>query len=115
MDRRIENIISKMEEDPGACEISALAESISLSVSRFRHLFKQETGDTPSRYLKLVRFRKAEKLIRTTFIPIKEILIIVGLSSDSHFWREFRRSYGMSPAEYRDAFRLTRDASEKKN
>jgi AraC family transcriptional regulator, arabinose operon regulatory protein len=104
MDRRIENIISKMEEDPGACEISALAESIGLSVSRFRHLFKQQTGTTPSRYLKVVRFKRAELLIRTTFIPIKEILIIVGLSSDSHFWREFRQSYGMSPADYRNVY-----------
>lgn len=114
MDRRIENIISQMEEDPGSCEISALAQSVGLSVSRFRHLFKHETGETPSRYLKLVRFRRAELLIRTTFIPIKEILIIVGLKSDSHFWREFRHAYGMSPAEYRDAFGLTRDGSQNK-
>ena len=112
MDRRIESVISKMNEDPGSCEISELAESISLSVSRFRHLFEQETGETPSKYLKVIRFRKAELLIRTTFIPIKEVLVIVGLSSDSHFWREFRQSYGMSPAEYRDSFGLTRDGSD---
>jgi AraC family transcriptional regulator of arabinose operon len=115
MDRRIENIITTMEEDPGSCEISALAESISLSVSRFRHLFKQETGSTPARYLKIIRMTKAELLIRTTFFPIKEILIKVGLSSDSHFWREFRQTYGMSPAEYRHVHGLTRDVREDKN
>ena len=115
MDRRIEIIVSKMETDPGSCEISALAKSISLSTSRFRHLFKQQTGSTPSRYLKLVRLQKAEELIRTTFVPIKEILIIVGLKSDSHFWREFRQTYGMSPAEYRNVHRLTTDGSHEEN
>lgn len=112
MDRRIELIISRMNEDPGSCEINALAESIKLSVSRFRHLFKQQTGTTPTRYLKHVRFKQAEILIRTTFLPIKEILIKVGVNSDSHFWREFRLTYGMSPAEYRDAHGLTKETSQ---
>ena len=113
MDRRIEIIVSRMEEDPGSCEIEALAKSINLSVSRFRHLFKQQTGTTPTRYLKLVRFKQAELLIRTTFLPIKKIIIKVGVNSDSHFWREFRLTYGMSPAEYRDAHRLTKETSQK--
>jgi AraC family transcriptional regulator of arabinose operon len=115
MDRRIETTIMMMENDPGGCEISALAASISLSVSRFRHLFNQQTGTTPSRYLKTVRFERAERLIRTTFVPIKEIVTEVGCSSDSHFWREFRQRYGMSPSKYREVHGLTHDGSKKKN
>jgi transcriptional regulator GlxA family with amidase domain len=114
MDRRIEIVISKMKSDPGSCQISALAQSIKLSVSRLRHLFKQETGVTPARYLKAIRLQKAELLIRTTFMPLKEILIRVGLRSDSHFWREFRKAYGMSPADYRNVYGLTTDGSKKK-
>jgi AraC family transcriptional regulator of arabinose operon len=105
MDRRIEICISKIESDPASCELSALAELVDLSPSRFRHLFKEETGLTPSRYLKLVRYRKAAVLLRTTFISIKAILLGVGLNSDSHFVRDFRQIYGMSPTEYRTAKR----------
>jgi transcriptional regulator GlxA family with amidase domain len=115
MDRRIEIVKFKMESDPASCQISALAASVKLSVSRFRHLFQQETGVTPARYLKAIRLQKAELLIRTTFVPVKEILIKVGLRSDSHFWREFRKAYGMSPADYRNMYGLTTDGSKKKS
>ncbi|HEY6803460.1 MAG TPA: helix-turn-helix transcriptional regulator [Pyrinomonadaceae bacterium] len=102
MDRRIERVINKMESDPASCTPSALAASIRLSESRFRHLFKQETGMTPAQYLKLVRLKKAALLLTTTYNSIKAILIKVGLTSHTHFIRDFRQLYGMSPTEYRN-------------
>jgi transcriptional regulator GlxA family with amidase domain len=52
MDRRIELIASKIKANTAApWDIPALAALVNLSPSRFRHLFKQETGTTPAQYL----------------------------------------------------------------
>jgi AraC family transcriptional regulator of arabinose operon len=68
MDRRIELIIARIKTDPAtAWDFAALAVLVNLSPSRFRHLFKQETGATPAQYLKEVRLRRAAKLLRNVF------------------------------------------------
>jgi transcriptional regulator GlxA family with amidase domain len=102
MDRRIERVINTMESDPALCTPRALAASIRLSNSRFRHLFKQEVGTTPAKYIKQLRLQKAALLLTTTYDPLKTILRKVGLTSSTHFLRDFREMYGMSPGEYRN-------------
>ncbi|HEY8228286.1 MAG TPA: helix-turn-helix transcriptional regulator [Pyrinomonadaceae bacterium] len=104
MDRRIEVVISRMEDHPAkAWETSELADLVNLSASRLRHLFKQETGTTPAQYLKTIRLRHAAILLRTTFMSIKEIAMSVGLTTASYFVREFRKSYGMTPTAFRNS------------
>jgi AraC family transcriptional regulator of arabinose operon len=106
MDRRIDIIISKFKKDTAApWDISTLAVLVNLSPSRFRHLFKQETGTTPAQYLKELRLVKAEKMLRTTFLSIKQILKQVGIRSNAHFVRDFRRKYGTTPTAYRRTIR----------
>ena len=106
MDRRIEIIITKMKKDLTASwDTPTLALLVNLSPSRFRHLFKQETGTTPAQYLKHIRLVKAEKMLRTTFLSIKQILKQVGIASNAHFVRDFRRKYGTTPTAYRRTIR----------
>ena len=104
MDRRIELVISRIEsETPSAWDTTTLARLVSLSPSRFRHLFKQETGTSPAQYVKYFRMRKAQLMLRTTFLSVKEILKQVGLRSNSHFVRDFRKINGVTPTAYRKA------------
>src|SRR5690349_15035540 len=101
MDRRIIIVTSRIESDPGTCRPSELAQLVHLSPSRLRHLFKTETGTPLSQYLKTVRLRQAEVLLRTTFLSIKEIVIQLGMTSSSNFARTFKKRYGLSPTAYR--------------
>ena len=106
MDRRIELIASKIKANTAApWDTAGLAALVNLSPSRFRHLFKQETGTTPAQYLKEFRLRKAEKMLRTTFLSIKQILKQVGIASNAHFVHDFRRKYGTTPTAYRRTIR----------
>jgi len=92
MDRRIEVVISKMEgQISKSWEIGELARLVNLSASRLRHLFKRETGKTLAQYLKYHRLQRAELLLRTTFLTVKEIANQVGLTTGSHFVREFKK------------------------
>jgi AraC family transcriptional regulator of arabinose operon len=105
MDQRIQIVQSAIEKD---CRrpwtITALAKLVNLSPSRLRHLFKAETGLTTNQFLREVRLREAEKLLRTTFLRVKEIMNRVGFLDESHFGHEFKKTYGLSPSKYRGAF-----------
>ena len=108
MDRRIELVISRIKSEIAtAWDVKTLAAMVNLSPSRFRHLFKQETGTGPAQYLKEYRLRKAEKLLRTTFLSVKQVLKHVGLGSNAHFVHDFRKKYGMTPTAYRRAVGYT--------
>jgi AraC-like DNA-binding protein len=102
MDRRVELVISQIETDvAGAWETAELAALVHLSASRFRHLFKEETGLTLSGYLRERRLERAEFLLRTTFFSIKEVMSEAGMSSMSHFVQYFKQRYGVTPTAYR--------------
>jgi transcriptional regulator GlxA family with amidase domain len=78
-----------------------LAETAHLSLFRFSHLFKTDTGLSPGEYLKRLRMKKARNLLATTRLSIKEIMAAAGYDSSSNFIRHFRRSFGFAPSEYR--------------
>lgn len=105
MDRRIQTVRSAIETDfRRTFDIEALAEMVNLSGSRLRHLFKAEMGQTPAQYLKSIRMREAEMLLRTTFLSVKEIMNRVGISNESHFVHEFKKVHGLAPSKYRSVF-----------
>ena len=102
MDRRIELVIAAIETDVAhASETAELAALVNLSASRFRHLFKEETGVSVGAYLRERRLERAELLLRTTFLSIKEVMSEAGMSSMSHFVSYFKKRYGVSPSGYR--------------
>src|SRR5262249_45326446 len=102
MDRRIQLTITLLEECVSAPPTAGeLARAVNLSASRLRHIFKTETGKTPAQYLKNLRMLKAELLLRTTFLSVKEIINRVGLTNSSNFVREFKKIYGVPPTKYR--------------
>jgi transcriptional regulator GlxA family with amidase domain len=102
MDRRIQVVISAMESRISyQWNEDELAQLVNLSTSRFRHLFKTNIGLTAAQYLKSIRMQKAELLLRTSFLSIKEIVNQIGMTSGSHFGREFKKLHGAPPRQYR--------------
>ena len=81
--------------------ISELARSVYLSHSRLDYLFRMEFGMSPSQYLKLLRMQKACELLKTSLQSIKQIASMVGYNDDSHFMRDFKKTYGVTPTQYR--------------
>ena len=106
LDKRVEKIIQMMREDVrGELSLTEFAQSVNLSVWRLCHIFKSDVGMPPIRYLRLLRMERAKGLLESSFLSVKEIAFQVGLNDESHFVRDFKSTYGYSPALYRSRFR----------
>jgi len=106
LDKRVEKIIQMMREDvQGELSLTDFAQSVNLSVWRLCHIFKSDVGMPPIRYLRLLRMERAKGLLESSFLSVKEIAFQVGLNDESHFVRDFKSTYGYSPALYRSRFR----------
>ena len=102
MDQRIEMVIGLMKDDHRrALPLSKMAKSVNLSPTRLSCLFKTETGTPPARYLRTLRMEDAAMLLSSTFLSVKEIMVRVGFSDESHFVRDFKRLHGLTPTKYR--------------
>src|SRR5215471_8373728 len=85
----------------GELTIEDIARSVDLSASRISRLFKSETGTTIGRFIKHSRLERARNLLETTDLSIKQILNETGISCASHFVRDFKSAYGVSPSQHR--------------
>jgi AraC-like DNA-binding protein len=77
---------------------------VNLSPSRLHQLFKEETGVPPARYLRQLRMRRAKELLETTNLSVKQVMTRIGLTDESHFVRDFKKTCGLTPARYRERF-----------
>ncbi len=66
-------------------------------------LFKKSTGTTFSDNLASVRLRKAQSLLCTTDMTVEQICFEVGYESTEYFHRLFKKTFGITPLEYRKA------------
>jgi transcriptional regulator GlxA family with amidase domain len=82
-----------------------LARAVGLSVSYFSHLFREQVGISPAKFLRDFRMREAEHLMTTTALPLRAIIPKVGVTDRSHFVRKFREFYGLAPSTYRSGHR----------
>ena len=102
MDARIKRAIAIMRESiADQLSIRMLSRRVNLSPSRLRQLFNKETGRSPMGYLSDVRMQKAGELLRSTFLSIKEVTFLCGVKDVSHFTRDFKKKYGLTPSEFR--------------
>ncbi len=83
--------------------LKEVAEYVDLSEKYFTTKFTKECGETFLAYLTGLRVQKAKELIKTTTFKMYEIGEMVGYNNPEHFNRIFKKSTGMSPAQYRKA------------
>ncbi|MFI7404087.1 helix-turn-helix domain-containing protein [Streptomyces sp. NPDC049541] len=104
VDGRLRRAEALIAADPGAPHtVRSLAESVSLSPSRFAHLFTRQLGQSPMRALREARLRHAARLLESTDLSVDRVAAASGFASPFHFNRVFRTRYGVPPGAYRRA------------
>jgi transcriptional regulator GlxA family with amidase domain len=106
MDKRVETVITQMKSDLHRVpSLRKMARSVNLSTSRFYYLFTAEIKMPPARYLRILRMQVAKELLETTFLSVKEIMVLAGFTDQSHFVRTFKKLYGATPSKHRGQVR----------
>jgi len=81
--------------------VEMLAEIACVSKDHFIRLFKKETGVTPIQYITQKKIEKAQLLLITEDLSVKEISFMLAYEDHSYFNKLFRKHTGVTPQEYR--------------
>ncbi|MGI2295485.1 response regulator transcription factor [Paenibacillus sp. GXUN7292] len=78
-----------------------MADRFTFSPNYLGLLFKEQTGKHYSEYVIELRMVKAAELLKDPTIKVYEVADIVGYRYLPYFSRQFKKSFGMTPNEYR--------------
>jgi AraC family transcriptional regulator len=85
----------------GDLSLAVLARRAGMSTSCFSRWFRAQTGVTPHAFVVEARIERAKALLRSSDLPLLDVALAVGFSSQSCLNVTFRRHAGMTPADYR--------------
>lgn len=98
MRRVIEYIEDNLEGD---LSLQAMAAEVDISPLYLARAFKSAVGQSPHQYVLARRIERAKELLRNTDLPVVDVALSSGFSSQSHLSHWFIRQVGVSPAVYR--------------
>ncbi len=98
MRRLVEFIEENLDND---LSLHAMAQEVEISPLYLARAFKAAVGQSPHQYVLARRIERARELLRNTSMPVVDVAMAVGFSSQSHLSHWFLRQVGVSPAAYR--------------
>jgi AraC family transcriptional regulator len=98
MRRLIEFVEEHLDQD---LSLGAMAREVNISPLYLPRAFKSAIGQSPHQYVVARRIERARQLLHDTDLPIVDVALSSGFSSQSHLTNWFVRIVGVSPAAYR--------------
>ena len=81
--------------------LDLLADMACMSKFHFARIFQDQLGEPPIQFLKRTRMEKAACLVRNKHIPINQIALNSGFTSNQSFSREFGKKFDFGPRQFR--------------
>jgi len=99
----IADILNYIEEHYSDYDISteSLARIAKLTPGYFGKVFAECTGKTVNEHILELRMAKAKELLKASELTVNEIALKVGFSNSNYFITQFRKSFGLTPNQYR--------------
>ncbi len=99
---RLKRVIEFIETHlSSSVTLADFASVAGLSPMHFAAQFRAAMGARPHEYLLQRRIAKAQVVLATTNLPIAEVALMVGFSSQAHFAVVFKRFSGLTPFRWR--------------
>lgn len=86
--------------------IARMARCAGTSDRTLARRFHEETGSTPTHWLKAERISRAAELLENGKMPLSDVWEACGFGSAETFRREFRKMMGVPPVKYRERMGL---------
>jgi AraC-like DNA-binding protein len=102
-----ERHLAEHAAQPG--NLTALAKRLGIAYSHFRHAFRLQTGYSPWQYVIRLRLSEGKRMLAGSDATLDEVAARTGFNSAFHFSATFKRSFGISPAYWRE--RVTKKAA----
>ena len=81
--------------------VEHISDHFAMSLRTFHRKFVEHTGQTPARFLEMVRIEIASELLRGTNQTLKVVAIASGFRSEQRLSGAIHRHYQLSPSEFR--------------
>lgn len=101
-EERIVDIIGYIQKNYRQVTLDMLSDSFHLSKPYLSKYIKEKAGTTFQEVVKKERMKKARALLRETNQTVENVAAEVGYENVEHFNRLFKKSYGMTPVQYRN-------------
>lgn len=109
VDPRLQKALDHIARNPAArMDLDTLAHVAGLSKSRLTSLFREQTGQTSQVYVERFRLVLAAQLLQEGRVRVSDAAQTVGFSNAFYFSTRFRKTFGATPSQYRDAARRSR-------
>ena len=92
-------IFEQIEND--SLSIEYIAGELAMSKMQLYRKLKENVGQTPTEYIRTIRLKQAEKLLKTTSKTVSEIMYLCGFNNKAYFYREFAKKFNDTPKEFR--------------
>jgi DNA-binding response OmpR family regulator/nitrogen-specific signal transduction histidine kinase len=89
--------------DNEALTLDFIANEMALSKMQLYRKMKDIIGQTPTEYIRSIRLKQVERLLKTTNKTVQEIMYNCGFNNKAYFYREFAKQYHLTPKEYRNS------------
>jgi YesN/AraC family two-component response regulator len=94
-------LLQYIQEHRQTVTLTEAAEWLGFNYIQTSRLIKEYTGRTFSELRREMRVHKAKELLHNPSLSMEEIVEAAGYHDVSHFYRDFKQFYGMTPMVYR--------------
>lgn len=81
---------------------TSIAEEIHMNLDYLSHIFSTKAGASLSSYIMDERMAAVKRLLATTGFSPQQICDQIGIANVSYFYRQFKKSSGATPQQYRE-------------
>ena len=102
-DDRLMQMINYIQNNYQNVTLENMAEEFHLSTPYLSKYIKDKSGKTFGTHVARVRLKKAKTLLKNGNMTVENISYAVGYPNVEHFIRVFKKEFGMTPTQYRNA------------
>lgn len=105
MDERMVEIMQYIQNHYNDVTLDVLSNKFHLSKTYLSKYIKEKSGETFQEAVKKARMKKARRLLKESNQTVESIAASVGYENVEHFNRLFKKSYGMTPVQFRRQYK----------
>jgi AraC family transcriptional regulator len=108
-------LIDVQQQLDGENDLESLARRSGYSPFHFHRFFSRAVGETPKQHVARLRLERAAYKLAITDETVLQVALSVGFNNHETFSRAFKRAFGYTPKDYRQACKSAQAARLKRN